>query len=168
MNKLVLGALIVLSVLLIPQKALCVSEGTYFKYMVNANSSIGDFSAMKGLGVGYQSSAWFLATRLEAGAYTDQSKRGGVRSSGFGFAGIGVQPEYGPLYVNFFQYVGLIGSPDTVLGGLFQFSEEVGIGIKDERNGTSVGLFYKHISNAGISLPNIGRDFAGVQVMIPL
>jgi hypothetical protein len=167
MNKMVLGLIVLISTLLAPQSALCVSEGTYFKYMVNANSSVGDFSVMKGLALGYQSSALFLATRLEAGAYADQSNRKGARSSGFGFAGIGVQPEYGPLYVNFFQYVGLIGSPDTVLGGLFQFSEEAGIGIKDERNGTSVGLFYKHISNAGISSPNFGRDFVGIQAMIP-
>jgi len=51
--------------------------------------------------------------------------------------------------------VGLVAmsSPDSVLSSAFEFTEELSIGYKEFEIG------YKHISNAGITTPNLGRDY---------
>lgn len=162
MNKLTL----IVFALLFPVLALS-SEGTYLKYMVNSDNKAGPSLAVLGLSAGYQSDFAFLESRMEFGGYRDQSHRMGVRSSAFGFFGLGIEPEHGPLYLNFFQYVGLITNPDSILGGPFQFCEEAGIGFRDQKKKTSIGLFYRHMSSANIYLPNYGRDFFGLQMMIP-
>lgn len=129
------------------------------KYHVNAVDGV---SSVKGLSLAKQSSWYMLETKTELGGWFDT--RPGAKSGAFGFYGVGVQPEAGAFYVNFFQSVGLISSPDAYLGGHFQFCEEVGLGIKDQDKGSMVGLFYKHISSAGIYKPNKGRDMIGIQV----
>jgi len=113
---------------------------------------------------GYQ---WVIGTdffvRPEAGWFEDLSGHGesslwvspliGVRTiSHFG-------PELhiavGPAYLQ---------NPDQVLGGHFQFSLEGGVGISDGK--TSLGLEWKHLSSAGIEMPNQGRDFISIQLRI--
>lgn len=137
-------------------------EGTLFKYFVSAAE---DRIANKGLSVGYQSEHGWLQTKLEGGFWADT--RPGTRSSAFGFAGIGVEPQSGPIYLNFFQSIGGITHTDNQLGGNFQFMEEFGIGFRDPVNLTAIGFFYRHISNAGLVQPNRGRDYLGIQIMIP-
>jgi hypothetical protein len=160
MNK-VLIALIALISFFVGMSALS-AEGTQFKYFVNAN---GNAHETKGLSLAYQSEFMFFRTKLDGGMWWD-SREGG-KPSAFGFAGLGVEPQYGPIYVNFFQSVGLISHTDQYLGGHFQFMEEIGLGFRDLKEGTSVGLFYRHISNAGLTQINKGRDYIGIQVMIP-
>jgi len=139
------------------------SDGTYLHYYVGAQA--GEMSSLKSLSVGYQDHVLFLATRLEGGGVFDR-RRGGS-SSAFGHASVGVEPEYGPIYMHFFQGVGLMTSSDAFNSGYLQFFEDFGIGFRDREKGVSVGLSYKHISNAGLSEPNKGRDLIGLQVMIP-
>lgn len=154
-----------LFVSLFPLKGLS-AEGTFVKYSVNAQSS--GLAAQKGLSFGHQDEfLFFLEKKWEAGFWADNSHVEGAKSGGFGSYSIGVEPMYESLYVNFFQGVGFITHPDTVLGGPFQFFEDFGIGIRDRSRGISLGLQYKHISSAGIYLPNHGRDTFGIQVMIP-
>lgn len=57
--------------------------------------------------------------------------------------------------------MGLISKKGNRLGGNFQFTEEIELGYKQ------VGLGYKHISNAGIQKPNLGRDFLQLSINIP-
>jgi hypothetical protein len=57
----------------------------------------------------------------------------------------------------------LITSPDIYLGGPLQFNESIYLGIKDKRE-ESIGFAYNHFSSAGIEMPNIGRDFAGLEI----
>ena len=42
------------------------------------------------------------------------------------------------------------------------------LGVGWLQNGYGLGLGFKHISNAGIVPPNLGRDFLGVRFLIPL
>lgn len=136
---------------------------TFVKYHVQAVDNPSD---VKSISFGQQSDLFsFAQKKWEVGYFVD--RRPGARSSAYGFVGVGVEPTAGSLYVNFFQSVGGISSPDSYLGGRFQFMEEVGIGIKDKEKKTSVGLLYKHISSAGLNRPNKGRDFIGIQVSIP-
>jgi len=154
---------VILALLLLSTSANA-AEGTFFKYMVSAT---GKPSTQKGLALGYQSEFSILETKLEGGFWTDQSGRPGAKGSAYGSASIGIEPTAGALYVNFFQGIAGITGKDTVLGGPVQFVEDLGIGIRDQKTKTSIGLHYKHMSSAGIFKPNLGRDFIGIQVMLP-
>jgi hypothetical protein len=57
--------------------------------------------------------------------------------------------------------MGLVPKRGARLGGNFQFTQEIEIGHN------YVGLGYKHISNAGIKKPNLGRDFLQMSINIP-
>lgn len=56
----------------------------------------------------------------------------------------------------------LMPKGDVVLAAPFQFTETVSLGYK----GIALGL--RHISNAGIQLPNLGRDYYFIEFTIPL
>ena len=155
---------LILAIILFPRQVTA-SEGTFFKYMVNADSS--KVASQKGLSLGYQDEFLFLETKWELGLIADNSNRAGAKSSGFGSYSIGVEPHWQSFYINFFQGIAAITCPDTVLGGPLQFVEDFGFGIRDTKKGTAIGFNYKHISSAGIFQPNQGRDLVGLQIMIP-
>jgi hypothetical protein len=46
----------------------------------------------------------------------------------------------------------------------FQFSDEVGIGLSDAAGRVRVGWLFRHLSNAGLALPNNRVDFYGASV----
>lgn len=164
MNKFLVFAAILLFLMLFPKQSLG-SEGTFVKYSVNAH--IDKVAQEKGLSLGYQDELLFLEKKWELGFWSDQSHDPGAKSGGFGSYSIGVEPMWESFYVNFFQGIGIITSPDSVLGGPFQFFEDLGFGIRDKRTSVSLGFQYKHISSAGIYNPNYGRDTMGIQIMIP-
>ena len=45
---------------------------------------------------------------------------------------------------------------------LFQFSDEMGVGISDAKQRMRLGFTYRHISNIDIKLPNNGMNFTGL------
>jgi hypothetical protein len=47
---------------------------------------------------------------------------------------------------------------------LFQFSDEMGIGISDLKRRVRVSFTYRHISNLDIKTPNNGSNFVGLGV----
>lgn len=108
-----------------------------------------------GLGFDYQT---------ELGLWVDPQGNGRV-SSGYIATQIGLQA--GDL-VKVHVFVGpcLITSPDLYLGGVFQFTEDFFIGLSG-KNSNTIGVKYKHFSSAGIEMPNLGRDFVGIEVSIP-
>lgn len=59
---------------------------------------------------------------------------------------------------------GYLQNPDSILGGHFQFSLEGGLALED--GNFAIGLVWKHLSSAGIEMPNLGRDFICAQVRI--
>lgn len=136
---------------------------TLIKYYINAGPSI---SSVKGLSLGKQEKLLFLETKWEGGLIYDT--RPSAKAMGFLSGSLGVEPKAGPLYVNFFQGVGLVSTSDAYLSGLFQFFIEAGAGVADVDTGIKLGVHCKHISNAGISLPNRGKDMCGIQIGIPL
>lgn len=57
----------------------------------------------------------------------------------------------------------LITHPDNVLlGGYLEFMEDIHLGIQDKDN-NYIGLFYRHLSDAGLTSVNVGRDIVGVE-----
>jgi hypothetical protein len=45
---------------------------------------------------------------------------------------------------------------------LFQFSDEMGVGVSDSKRRLRLSYSYRHISNIDIKLPNNGTNFVGV------
>jgi hypothetical protein len=68
-------------------------------------------------------------------------------------SGLNTHLAIGPSYLQ---------TPDTILGGPFQFSSEIGLGLQDKV--MNIGVAFKHLSSAGIELPNSGRDFIVLQL----
>jgi hypothetical protein len=103
--------------------------------------------------------------QVELGLFADSSGHD-RKSSGFGFYSIGTEVNPGYLVIRSLWGVGMITSPDSMLGGNFQFTQDLLIGVRDNKK-NMIGLVYKHISSAGLELPNKGRDFLTIQVEIP-
>lgn len=114
--------------------------------------------ATKAMGVRAESYQFYgVYGAAELGGYVD--KVGPGRSSAaMGKLQIGVKP--GPatgLYGYGFFGPCLISAADTQLGSNYQFATDVGLGIRDSMTFMNIG--YGHISNAGLKLPNHGRDY---------
>lgn len=141
--------------------------GSFGKYGVGVLSTA-DYgqAASKIFSLGYEDEFFGpLISQWELGVFSDSSGHGRL-SSGFGFYSIGVEVNPGYLVVRSLWGAGLITCPDSMLGGNFQFTQDLLIGVRDNRR-NMIGLVYKHISSAGLELPNKGRDFLTIQVEIP-
>lgn len=106
-----------------------------------------------------------LDYKWEAGGWIDNVRKG-RKHGGFVSGSVGVEPRIGAFYANAFVGLAAISPTDAMLGSVYQFVEDFGFGVGDQRK-VRVGLNYKHISNAGIKMPNRGRDFLTLQVQFP-
>ena len=75
----------------------------------------------------------------------------------------GVRASYGPLMASTEWGLAAIGKTDLALSTYYQFTNLSQIAITDQ-NGHFVGAFYRHLSNAGIKQPNLGRDMLGAVI----
>lgn len=131
------------------------------------NSGQNSLAETKILSVGYNSLFYDrrLFTRYELGAFADTAG-GGRKSSAFGGYSFGVNVENSSFYGQGSAGAIVLSTPDSYLGGMFQFTEELSFGLNGNKD-TKIGVFYKHMSSAGLYDPNIGRDFLGIKVFIP-
>lgn len=161
--KNILKIIVVTSLFSIP-----VHADSFFKYGVGLFNSAKDSRAeTKIFSVGYTKKFFeSLMYQLEAGTWIDNRRDLSRNSSGFGTGSLGVDIQTGYIYTQALWGAGLITSPDSMLGGPFQFNTDLSIGVRDN-NSYSIGLGYKHISSAGIELPNKGRDFMLVKLSVP-
>lgn len=99
------------------------------------------------LGIGY------VAT--EGGGWVDNGE--GRKSSLVGKLQLGVAPgQRVGIYAKGFLGPCAISATDGLLGGLFQICSDIGVGFRDTSSFIDFG--YSHISSAGLSKPNKGRD----------
>lgn len=97
-----------------------------------------------------------IYTAVELGGWSEATE--GRKPAAYTKFQVGAKP--GPetgLYGYAFFGPALISSTDTQLSTNFQFATDIGFGVRDRYTFMSVG--YAHISNAGIKLPNRGRDY---------
>lgn len=134
-------------------------------YMTGAvgvfNSGKKSLSECKFLNVGERKPLGPLIQQWEVGGWTDRAGdgRGG---SAYGAYQLGFE-VHGSMLARVATGPALITSPDSYLGGVFQFTEDFALGEEDSQGHYAV-FKYKHISSAGIEQPNIGRDFMGVEI----
>lgn len=103
--------------------------------------------------------------QYEVGIFADQGGHG-RSSGGFGNISFGIETNPGYFVLRSLWGIGGITNPDSILGGWFEFNQDLLLGLRDNK-GNMIGLDYKHISSAGIYSPNGGRDFLTVQLEIP-
>lgn len=109
-----------------------------------------------------QHEVYALHSAREAGLWVDNLGNG-RRNAAFGKYQLGVKPgnETG-VYAKAFWGVQLQSSIDSRLGGYAEFSQDAGLGIRDETSFVEAG--YTHVSSAGIFSPNYGRDFLNLSM----
>lgn len=96
-------------------------------------------------------------SQAEIGVIADMRDSLGRRSGLFANYTIGPKMQLGPVQTRYLWGVGYLSHTDQLLSSHFQFTHDLTFGLYDPKSGLSLG--YKHISNAGITLPNRGRDF---------
>lgn len=150
--------------MLVPQVS---SAGTLFRYGIGIfNSAEYGTAETKVFTLGYEEELFGpFIKQYEVGVYADQGGNG-RSSSGFGSVSLGIEVNPGYFVLRSLWGIGAITNPDSMLGGWFQFNQDLLFGVRDNR-GNMMGLNYKHISSAGIYIPNAGRDFITIQLEIP-
>lgn len=119
-------------------------------------------------GLEYLWSPWdgSLLLKMESGVWV--AKGEGERSSFYAAPAIGYRLNngWGPFFESYLG-AGYISAVDAKLGGHVQLFSDMNFGVMDAKGwGLSVG--FKHISNFGLKLPNEGRDFLAVRLLIPI
>ncbi len=102
--------------------------------------------------------------RPEGGWFTDNSGSGQSSPWLSTLGGVRASSEVGPT-VHLAVGPSYLHNPDQKLGGHFQFSLEGGVGMEDKN--FAIAMVWKHLSSAGINMPNQGRDFIMAQIRIP-
>lgn len=101
--------------------------------------------------------------QAQAGLWADSSGDPKRTGSGFGSLGIGMLVDLHPVEIRSGWSLVGITSPDSYLGGPFQFMGELYLGVRDSHE-NGIGVGYGHISSCGIYTPNIGRDTISIQL----
>jgi len=141
------------------------------KFLIN--SGLGVFSTeghsisqVKMLEMGIQEDLWYtLKQRLNGGAWLD-ARGDGRHNSTFAGYQLGFEVTNDVVQASIFSGPTLISTPDSALGGPFQFNETIFFGIVDKQH-DSIGITYNHFSSAGLEMPNQGKDFMGLGIKFP-
>lgn len=110
----------------------------------------------------------FFVYQFEGGFWIDSSGGEGRKSSLFGSSTAGMRIDGLPFTLSSLHGIGLVSHPDSMLGSVPQFFHDVCLGLLDDFNNANIGMCYKHISNAGIWQPNVGRDFLTIKLQLNL
>lgn len=155
---------VTLFVLLTATKAL--SDEISIAYgLGEAESAVSSAAETKVFEISYRKSiahAFYWA--FEVGGWLDSSGDPNRSSSTFFSTSPGYIVDIGHFEIRNSYGISYVTSPDEYLGGSFpQFHGEVYVGIRDDA-GCGFGVKYNHFSSAGIFTPNIGRDFAMLEL----
>lgn len=121
---------------------------------------------VKTLGVGFRNNLNSqILWQVETGMFSDSQSNLGRNSAATLKAQLGIAPSIGAFYAGAFFGAGGISKTDTLLSSHFQFFHDLELGFRDAV-GTGMAFGWSHISNAGLSLPNHGRDFLCVRLLL--
>ena len=127
------------------------------------NSGKNSLSETKMLTLGIQEELWGpLKDRAVVGGWIDNAG-GGKSGSALASGQIGFEVNRDGLVGGVFTGPAFISTPDILLGSRFEFMDDIHLGIQDTGN-NYIGVFYRHLSDAGLSSVNIGRDIIGIEL----
>lgn len=116
--------------------------------------------------LGWQEDLWYtLKQRFNVGGWLD-TRGEGYSSSAFTGYQLGFEVKNDTFEGSVWSGPTLISTPDQALGGYFQFNETLFFGIVD-KDEDSIGIAYNHLSSAGLEMPNLGKDFMGLEIKWP-
>ena len=147
--------------------SLTASADTILKYGGELPKSSEGLGATKGIFISRQETLYsFLYRECQVGYWSD-GVGGGRKSSATFSYGLGVNVNSDTTFAQASISPAIITAPDSILGGVFQFENQVSIGLRDPKTFTTFGVGYTHFSSAGIESPNSGRDFLMFRLGIP-
>lgn len=125
-----------------------------------------DLAIGQGDSLGMRSATIALANPIfgnlgQRGAFTVYCGGVGATAVAIGYQ-LGWTIEANALAIGVYSGPALITSTDSLVGSPLEFVSEAHIGLAD-RSGY-LGVFYRHMSNAGISKVNIGQDSVGIEL----
>lgn len=104
--------------------------------------------------------------KVSGGAWSDRAHK--VRLSSLFSIETGIRiGEASGFYGTATTGVARVGQTNSQISTKFQFQQAASLGWADS-NGAAMGVFLKHLSNAGIRLPNFGYNIVGLEVTLPL
>lgn len=138
------------------------------KYGANAPKDQERIGSTKAIFAAHQATLFGpIIRQYELGGWIDNTSIEGRKSSALLSASLGVNVTAEIFYAQALVGPALISHPDSSLGGPFQFNNDFALGLRDPKTEATIGFNYKHISSAGLELPNRGRDFLMFRVSIP-
>lgn len=141
---------------------------TVIKYGANASKENEPLGSTKTIFLAYQETIFGpFIKQYELGGWIDNSGHEGRKSSGLLGASAGINVNAQIFFAQALVGPSLISHTDTNLGGHFQFNNDIAFGFRDPDTKATVGFGYKHVSSAGLELPNRGRDFLMFRVSVP-
>lgn len=141
---------------------------TVVKYGVNVPRENERLGSSKAIFLSNQAPIWGpIIRQYEVGGWVDNTGKPGQKSALMVSPSAGVNVNAGVVYAQALVGPSLISNTDTVLGGHFQFNNDFAFGLRDPDTKATIGFNYKHLSSAGLELPNRGRDFLMFRVSIP-
>ena len=130
------------------------------------NSEGSSLSQNKFAKIGVEEDLWYnLKQKINVGEWLDNRGYGYSNSAFTGYQ-LGFEVSNEVLEASVWSGPTLIGAPDAALGGPIQFNETIYLGIVD-KDKNSIGMVYNHFSSAGIYVPNLGRDYLGLEIKWP-
>lgn len=130
------------------------------------NSGKSGLSETKVLTLGVQEDLYGpLKQRANVGGWLDRVGNG-RKSSALVSGQLGFEVQNGGWVGSVFSGPAIISNTDSYLGGHFQFMDDLHLGLQD-RDGNYIGVMYRHLSSAGIEMPNVGRDFMCLELRFP-
>ena len=115
---------------------------------------------------GIQEDMWGpIKSRYTLGGWIDNTGNG-RKSSAFVAAQLGFEVDNNGWIASIYSGPSLLSQTDCYLAGTFEFYNSINFGMQDKFN-NYIGIMYRHLSSAGFSMPNIGRDVMGLEIKFP-
>ena len=145
-----------LLILLLTAPAYAVND----QYVVDAGIGISNSAKMRTASLGIQEDLWDAVKQRGTIGFWG----GGPGTSSFFAAGqLGFEVNNRGTVASIFSGPALISNTDSMLGSYLEFVTDLHLGLQDG-NMNYLGLFYRHVSSAGLAEPNVGRDIVGLEI----
>lgn len=119
----------------------------------------GNSSGMREMTIASGESIWDnLRYRGSAGVWAGGPGLGAI----YGSYQLGWAVDSGPVTLSLYSGPALISSTDQLLGSYLEFASEVHADFRNEDG--YLGVFYRHMSDAGLTSINVGRDVVGLEI----
>lgn len=123
-------------------------------------------SQVKFAKIGWEEDLWGpFKQKFNTGAWLDSRGPQYSNSAFLGFQ-LGFEVSNDIFQGSIFTGPNVISNTDASLGGYLEFNESAFFGIVD-KDKDAIGIAWNHFSSAGLSSPNLGKDFIGLQIKCP-